>query len=152
MSYENFPRITCISIKLKPDLLCTLKFEGFWSKLELSLNETKLFPKRQILESSKLKDLADHNFNFDESDRKFSKWEENAVVKGEIARYDQFLLFPQCFEKTYNTDTENPEYVWERVNIPTSALTEIIISYSDRHMAKLTDRKADSSIALETFV
>ena len=24
---------------------------------------------------------------------------ENIVVKGEIARYEQFLLFPQCFQK-----------------------------------------------------
>ena len=24
---------------------------------------------------------------------------ENIVGKGEIARYEQFLLFPQCFEK-----------------------------------------------------
>ena len=26
-----------------------------------------------------------------------SKWVENTVGKGEIARYEQFLLFPQCF-------------------------------------------------------
>ena len=30
---------------------------------------------------------------------KFSKWVENTVCKGEIARYEQFLLFPQCFQK-----------------------------------------------------
>ena len=28
-----------------------------------------------------------------------SDWVENIVVKGEIARYEQFLLFPQCFRK-----------------------------------------------------
>ena len=27
-------------------------------------------------------------------------WVENTVGKGEIARYEQFLLFPQCFQKT----------------------------------------------------
>ena len=27
-----------------------------------------------------------------------SKWLENTVEKGEIARYEQFLLFPQCFK------------------------------------------------------
>ena len=31
------------------------------------------------------------------------KWEsdlvENILGKGEIARYEQFLLFPQCFQK-----------------------------------------------------
>ena len=63
------------------------------------------FPKRQILDSSKLKELADVNFKFDENGRKFSKWVENAVGKGEIARYEQFLLFPQCFQNTCTTDT-----------------------------------------------
>ena len=33
------------------------------------------------------------------------KWVENSVEKGEIARYEQFLLFPQCFQKTYIADT-----------------------------------------------
>ena len=26
-------------------------------------------------------------------------WVENTVGKGEIARYEQFFLFPQCFQK-----------------------------------------------------
>ena len=30
---------------------------------------------------------------------------ENSVAKGEIARYEQFLLLPQCFQKTYTADT-----------------------------------------------
>ena len=29
--------------------------------------------------------------------KEFYKWVENTVEKGEIARYEQFLLFPQCF-------------------------------------------------------
>ena len=33
------------------------------------------------------------------------KKKKNAVGKGEIARYEQFLLFPQCFRKTYIPDT-----------------------------------------------
>ena len=28
-----------------------------------------------------------------------SEWAENIVGKGEIARYEQFLLFLQCFQK-----------------------------------------------------
>ena len=55
--------------------------------------------RRQILDSSTLKELADDNFKFNENCRKFSKWVENSVGKGEIARYEQFLLFPQCFQK-----------------------------------------------------
>ena len=39
------------------------------------------------------------NFRFDENLRKFSKQVENTVGKGEIARYEQFLLFPQFFQK-----------------------------------------------------
>ena len=37
---------------------------------------------------------ARKNFKFDKNGRKFSKRVENAVGKGEIARDEQFLLFP----------------------------------------------------------
>ena len=63
------------------------------------------FPKRQILNSSKLKELADDNFTFDEYGGKFSKRVENTVGKGEIALYKQFLLFPRCFQKICKEDT-----------------------------------------------
>ena len=56
--------------------------------------------RRQISDSSKLKEFADDNLKFDENGRKFFKRVENTVGKGEIARYEQFLLFPQCFQKT----------------------------------------------------
>ena len=46
-----------------------------------------------------LKEFADDNFKFDENGRKLSKQVENTVGKGEIARYEQFLLFPQRFQK-----------------------------------------------------
>ena len=51
-----------------------------------------------------LKELTDDNFKFDEYG-KISKWVENTVGKGEIAHYEQFLLFPQCFQKTCTADT-----------------------------------------------
>ena len=63
------------------------------------------FPKQQILDSSKLKEVADDNFKSDENGRKFFKQVENIVGKGEIARYEQFLLFPQCFQKACTADT-----------------------------------------------
>ena len=44
-----------------------------------------------------MKEFADDNFKFDEIGRKLSKRVENTVGKGEIARYKQFILFPQCF-------------------------------------------------------
>ena len=44
-------------------------------------------------------------FQFDEDGTKFFKWVENAVGKGEIARYEQFLLFRQGFQKACTADT-----------------------------------------------
>ena len=57
------------------------------------------YPKRQILDVSKLKEFADDNFKLDESGGKFSKWVGNSVRNGEIACSKQFLLFLQCFSK-----------------------------------------------------
>ena len=48
--------------------------------------------------------LAD-NSKFDENGEKLSKLVENTEQKGEIARNDQFLLFPKCFQKTCSADT-----------------------------------------------
>ena len=58
-----------------------------------------------LLGTSKLKEFADNNFKFDENGRKVSKWVENSVGKGKIACYEQFLNFPQCFQKTCAADT-----------------------------------------------
>ena len=35
----------------------------------------------------------------------FLKFVENTVGNGEIARYEQFLLFPHCFLEICNADT-----------------------------------------------
>ena len=40
-----------------------------------------------------MKDFAGDNLKFDENGRKFFKMVENTVGKGEIALYEQFLLF-----------------------------------------------------------
>ena len=37
--------------------------------------------------------------------QKLPKWEENTAGKGEIARSEQFLLSPQCFQKACTADT-----------------------------------------------
>ena len=59
----------------------------------LMLGNRFTLPKQQILDSSKLKEFADENFKFYENGRKFSKWVESTVGNGEIACYEQFLLF-----------------------------------------------------------
>ena len=67
---------------------------------------TLTLPKRQIFYPSKEKEFTDHSFRFDENSEKFSKRVENTVGKWEIARYEQFLLFPQCFQKNCHVKGE----------------------------------------------
>ena len=69
-----------------------------------------------MLDSSKLKELADNNFKFDENDRKLFETGRNTVGKEEIARYEQFLLFPQCFQKACFPRASKGVIVWEWVN------------------------------------
>ena len=92
LSYKKKSRITLIRYKCEPR-----------AAIMVATNLKCL--KRQVLDSSKLKVFPDDNFKFDENARKFSKSVENAVGKGEIARYEQFLLSPQCFQKTLCADT-----------------------------------------------
>ena len=73
------------------DAVCV--FMDWWGGVRLTHYQTtnsRLF---------QLKEFADDNFKFEENGRKLSKWVENTVGKGEIARTEQFLLFPQCFQK-----------------------------------------------------
>ena len=63
-----------------------------------------------------MKQSADDNLKFDEKSRKFFKWVENTVGKGEIARYEQFLLFPQCFQKACFPGASKGVIVWKWVN------------------------------------
>ena len=45
-----------------------------------------------------MKEFEDDNFKYDINGRKFSKQLENTVEKGEIVRYEQFILSLQCFQ------------------------------------------------------
>ena len=68
----------------------------------------------KILDWSKLRQFAEDNFKFDEN-RKFSKQVENTVGKGEIACYEQFLLFPLYFQKACFPGASKGVIVWEWV-------------------------------------
>ena len=48
---------------------------------------------------------SDDNFKLDKNCKLFSRHLENTVGKGEIVHYEQFLLFPHCFQKTCTGDT-----------------------------------------------
>ena len=64
------------------------------SKWSLTLSQTTNFRLFQT-------EFTYENFKSAENGRKFFKRVENTVGKGEIARYEQFLLFPQCFKKIF---------------------------------------------------
>ena len=63
-----------------------------------------------------MKEFADDNLKFDENSRKLSKQVENTVGKGKSARYEQFLLFLQCFQKARFPGVSKGVIVWEWVN------------------------------------
>ena len=53
---------------------------------------------------------------FDENGKKLCRLVGNTVGKGEITLYEQFLLFPQCFQKACFPGASKGVIVWERVN------------------------------------
>ena len=57
------------------------------------------------------------------ADFKLSKWVENTVGKGEIACYEQFLLFPQCFQKACFPGSSSGVIVWEWVKLGKKLIT-----------------------------
>ena len=63
-----------------------------------------------------MKEFADDNFKFDESGRKLSKQVENTMGKGEIAHYEQFLLFPKCYQNACFLGASKGVIVKELVN------------------------------------
>ena len=55
-------------------------------------------PKRQILDSPKLEEFVNNKFRFDENGRKFSKWIENTVGKGELLVTSNFSFSHSVFK------------------------------------------------------
>ena len=47
--------------------------------------------------------------------KKMAEWVESTVGKGEIACFEQFLLFPQCFLKACFPGASKGVIVWEWV-------------------------------------
>ena len=86
-----------------PSLLQSYDLRGkqlFVSDFSRLLRHAKEKGRCPILYSKKT--LGPH---VEENVNKFSKEVENTVGKGEIAHYEQFLLFPHCFQETCATDT-----------------------------------------------
>ena len=75
----------------------------------------KAFPKRQILDSSKLKEFADDNSKFDENGRKLSRWVENTEGKEKLLVTSNFSFSYSVFKRYTLQKRENPGLVLERV-------------------------------------
>ena len=73
------------------------------------------FQDDKILDWSKFKQSADDNFEFDVHCRKFSKLVENTVGKGEIARYEQFILFPVFSKGLFPRGVKRCHCAWKWV-------------------------------------
>ena len=60
-----------------------------------------------------MKGFADDNLKFDENGRKFLNRVENIVRKGEIVRYEQFLLFYSVFKRLVLQTCKNQGLFWK---------------------------------------
>ena len=83
-------------------------------------------PNDKFFDRSILKAFADRKINVTYKQKFFLEWVENivgykpfenTVAKGEIARYEQFFLFPQCFQKACFPGASKRVIVWERVKM-----------------------------------
>ena len=94
--------------------------KSFWKKEKMLVTSIFSFSLNPLpddeFQTSKLKEFAENNFEFEENGRKLSEWVENTVGKGQIACYEQFLLFPQRFQKACFPGASKGVIVWEWVN------------------------------------
>ena len=67
----------------------------------LGSEKSSPFPKRQILDASKLREFADDNFKFDENGRKFFKQIEKHCGKRRNCSLRAISLFPAAFSKDF---------------------------------------------------
>ena len=69
------------------------------NKFEAGARMVKPFPNDKYRTLPNWKTVQATILTFEDSGRKFSEIVKSSEGKGEIARYEQFLLFPQCFQK-----------------------------------------------------
>ena len=81
-----------------------------WLKIKIKLVKKWLIMRKDI--SSQMTNFRlpyrknlQTTIKLDENGEKFSEMVENTMGKGETACYKQFLLIPQCFQKTCHADT-----------------------------------------------
>ena len=74
--------------------------------MTINMKSFNSLPNDNFLDRPNLKEFA-NNFKFDDNGIKVfkKKKKKKKVVKGELAHYEQLLLFPQRFQKTCTADT-----------------------------------------------
>ena len=84
--------------------------------LAKSLDQTEYvlnaLPNNKILDQSDLKDFAEDRINVNFKMAFVLGRLENIVGKGENAGYQHFLLFPQCFQKAFLSESLKLGMVW----------------------------------------
>ena len=69
-------------------------------------------PDGKILVMAKFKPFADDISNILYNSKFVFHRAEHTVVGGENAGYQQFLLFPQCFQKAYFSGSSKVRIIW----------------------------------------
>ena len=95
--------------------MTTDKFEISTNKLEHFYLQLTHYQKKKKFKS-KLKELAEHKINVTEK-LKFVLGRIENVGKEEIAGYQHFLFFLQCFQKAYFPESLKVRSVWQRVKL-----------------------------------
>ena len=75
--------------------------------MPVTTKECHPFPNDKIKSLPNGKILQTTVVRFDKNGGKFSRMVENTIGNGEIARYEQSLLFSQCFQKTVLQTSKN---------------------------------------------
>ena len=74
------------------------------------------FPNTPFWELLKFREAADDNWNVAAKRFSSTDYTENVVAKSEIAHFEQFQLFPQCFPKAFSLNVLKWVYMEKRVN------------------------------------
>ena len=93
---KNVPKV----IKCRMDLFNPLPDDKIldWSKLKQIADNILTLSQMTNFRPYQTERVCRRQFQINENGRQLSKWVENTVGKGKIAHYEQFLLFPQCFQ------------------------------------------------------
>ena len=103
-------RLTVLcSERLSLSIACTLYFDPCYTNSFYSLNS---LPNNKILDWFLLKAFADDRVKLAKIMIFVFNRIENIVGKGQIAGYQHFLLFPQCFQKAFFLGSLKVVIVW----------------------------------------